>query len=333
MAKSSKKHNKGKHLSYEERFTIEKMLRKGATYTQIALVLERGVSTISEEVKKNGGRERYTAKKAHNRAYLRQYRKKRECNQVALNGPLARYVEKKIRDGWSPEVISQRLAREKRFPYASAKSIRKYIGRRHGLERFLFWNRVHKKSGPKRGHNIFLSDEGRKSITLRPETEGFGHWEGDFIVSKRSSWVLLVLVEKSTKYTQLRLLPHRENDSVNRAIFACIGTMAKSLTLDNDIAFRKWRHLEELIDADIFFCHPFASWEKGLVENTNRWIRQFVPKKSDLADWTQENIQVIEDWLNHTPKVSLNGMTPYERMMETKNDTCVSSLEVPLPVF
>ncbi len=175
MAKSSNTHNKAKHLSYEERFTIQKMLQKGATYTQIAMVLERGLSTISEEVKKNGGREKYDAHKAHNRAYFRQYRKKRECNQVALHGPLARYVEKKLRDGWSPEVIAWRLKKEKRFPYASAKSIRKYIGRRHGLERFLFWNRNNKKSGPRRGRNIFLSDEGRKSITERPETEGFGH--------------------------------------------------------------------------------------------------------------------------------------------------------------
>jgi IS30 family transposase len=330
MAKS---HNKTKHLSYEERFAIQKMLHTGATYTHISLVLERGVSTISEEVKKNGGKERYDANKAHNRAYWRQYRKKRDCNQVAMHGALARYVEKKLRDGWSPEVISQRLAREKRFPYASPKSIRKYIAKRHGLERFLFWNRVHKKSGPKRKGNIFLSDEGRKSIVLRPETTGFGHFEGDFIVSKASPSVLLVLIEKSTKYVHLRLLPNRENDAVNDVISSCVGTLAKSLTLDNDIAFRKWRQLETLIDTDVFFCHPFASWEKGLVENTNRWIRQFIPKKSNLADWTPEQIQTIEDWLNHTPKVSLRGMTPYEKMMEIKNDTCVSSLDVPLPTF
>ncbi len=152
-------------------------------------------------------------------------------------------------------------------------------------------------------------------------------------MSKASPWVLLVLIEKATKYTHLRLLENRDNDAVNDVISECVGTTANSLTLDNDIAFRKWRDLEKNLIGSIYFTHPFSSWEKGLVENTNRWIRQFIPKKSNMADWTPEQIQTIEDWLNHTPKVGLNGMTPYERMMETKNDTYVSSLDVPLPVF
>src|SRR5688572_26831248 len=126
--------NKKNHLSEKERFCIEKMLGVGASFGEIARTLGRGVSTISEEVERNGGRKRYDARKAHHRAYLRQYRKKRECNGVALNGPLSRYVEKCLALGWSPETISARIRAEKRHPYASPKSIRKFIASRSSLE-------------------------------------------------------------------------------------------------------------------------------------------------------------------------------------------------------
>lgn len=327
--------NKKKHLVKEERFCIEKMLESGASFSHIARTLGRGVSTISEEVKENGGRARYRAKRAETRAYFKQYRKKRECNAVAMNGHILRFVEKKLAQGWSPEAIAVRLKRQSGIGYASSKSIRKYIERRSGLERFLFWNRNHHKGGPKR-HDVLFNDPERKFIEKRTCMAFFeyGHWEGDFIVSKHSSSVLLVLVEKWSKVKRFMILPNRNNGAVNAAIALSLsGYTVKTLTLDNDIAFRKWRELEVMLGAPVYFCHPYHSWEKGLVENTNRWLRVFVPKRADLSEYTKEEIQMIEDWFNHLPSPSLHGATPYEKMMECEYQKVVVSLEVNFPNF
>jgi IS30 family transposase len=109
------------------------------------------------------------------------------------------------------------------------------------------------------------------------------------------------------------------------------GFTVKTLTLDNDIAFTKWRQLEALLETGIYFCRPYHSWEKGLVENTNRWIRQFVAKKSDLALYSKEYIAWVENWLNHSPRQCLSGRTAYEMMMEKEYQKFVSSLEINLP--
>src|ERR1019366_1131955 len=128
MAKNLK--NKKKHLTDEERFCIEKMLHnpnRKIPLHEIASTLTRGLSTICEEVNNNGGRDAYTAEQAIRRAYWKQYRKKRNCNKVAMDGHLTRFVEKKLESGWSPESIACRLKTQSGLVYASKKSIRKFI--------------------------------------------------------------------------------------------------------------------------------------------------------------------------------------------------------------
>lgn len=328
--------NKKKHLQKEERFCIEKMLWIGKSFSEIAKVLGRGLSTISEEVNENGGRENYNARIAHHRAYLKQYWKKKNCNKVAMDSHLSKFVEKKLSLGWSPETISSRLEIQSGLPYASRKSIRKFIGRRHGLERYLFWNRNNMKSGRKRKKDKYLNDPDRKFIDLRLNSAlyDYGHWEGDFIVSKDNSFVLLVLVERYSKKVLLKILPNRKNLLVNEAmVFLLKNQTVNSLTLDNDIAFLKWKHLEEKLNTKIYFCHPYHSWEKGLVENTNRWIRQFIPKKTNLQLISTEQLKAIEDWFNHTPRQCLDGRTPYEISFQKEYGMMVESLEINLPTL
>lgn len=328
------KANKKKHLSFEERFCIKKMLEAGKSFGEISRVTGRGLSTISEEVNANGGRERYDPRKAATRAYLKQYRKKRECNKVALDGPLTRFVEKSLNKGLSPEATSARIKKEKKYQYTSPKSIRKFVDKRPSLERFLFWNRNDMKSGRKRKNNIFLSDPDRKFIEFRPLEANFeyGHWEGDFIVSKYNSSVLLVLVEKYTKTILLDILPNRNNDIVNARIISLFKNhQPKILTFDNDIAFAKWKQLEKTLDTKIYFTHPYHSWEKGLVENTNRWLREFIKKSSDISKYSKYYIDWVEAWFNHKPRECLNGYTPYEKMMQMEFQKEVESLEVNLP--
>jgi IS30 family transposase len=328
--------NKKKHLQKDERFCIEKMLRQGRSFSEIARTLDRGLSTISEEVNENGGRKKYNAEQAHHRAYLKQYWKKRNCNKVAMNGHLSRFVEKSLSKGWSPETISMRLEVQSGLPYASRKSIRKFIEKRAGLERYLFWHRNNMKSGRKRNKDKYLHDPDRKWIDLRPYSAlyEYGHWEGDFIVSKHNSSVLLVLVEKYSKKVLLKILPNRKNYLVNETIVSFLKNQTvKSLTLDNDIAFLNWKKLEKSLKTEIYFCHPYHSWEKGLVENTNRWIRQFIPKKTNLQLISKEELKAIEDWFNHTPKQCLDGKTAYEVFFQKEYGMMVESLEINLPTL
>lgn len=329
--------NKKSHLRKEERFCIEKMLEQDKSFSEIARVLGRGLSTISEEVNENGGRRKYNAQKAEHRAYLKQYRKKRDCNRVAMNGDLLRFVERRLEQGWSPETIRDRIEEKGGVPYVSAKSIRKYIKKRSGLERFLFWGRNNMKSGRKRCKDSYVQDTERKWIDTRPWQAFFayGHWEADFIVSKHNSNVLLVLVEKWSKTIVLQVLPNRTTAVIHEALREMLrGHIVFSLTIDNDIGFVKWKELETVLPTQIYFCHPFHSWEKGLVENTNRWIREFIPKKADIALYSKEYIQEIENWFNHTPRQCLNGNTPYEIMMRKEKGEIISSVtEFNLPIL
>jgi IS30 family transposase len=334
MAKNLK--NKKKHLEKEERFCIEKMLRKDKSLGEISRTLGRGLSTISEEVNGNGGRDNYQAEKAHHRAYMKQYRKKRNCNKVAMDSHLSKFVEKKLSCGWSPETISDRLKIQSGLKYASRKSIRKFIDRRPGLERYLFWERNNMKTGRKKKKDSYLNDPDRKWIDTRPYMAllEYGHWEMDFIVSKHNSSVLLVLVERYSKKLLLRVLPNRNNDLVNQNIKELLfGYLVKTITTDNDIAFGKWKKLEAMLQAEIYFCHPFHSWEKGLVENTNRWIRQFIKKKTNLQLVSIEELKAIEDWFNHTPRQCLEGRTAYEVSTQKEYGIMVESLEINLPTL
>lgn len=326
--------NKKKHLSKEERFCIEKMLGVGASFASIGRTLGRGKSTVSEEVNEYGGREKYKAETAIKKANLKQYRKKRNCNKVALDGHLTRFVEKKLENGWSPGNISARLEIQSGLQYASEKSIRKFIKRRSGLERYLFWYRNNHKGGPKRKNDIYLTDPERKFIENRSIWAEFeyGHWEIDFIVSKFNSWVLLVCVEKWSKYIKLALLPNRNNDLVNKTITDLLsGYRVNTLTTDNDIGLSKWRDLEAKLQTQIYFCHPYHSWEKGLVENSNRWIREFIPKKTDLGSISLDFLNQIEMYFNNKPRECLHGLTSHEIMMKNECGKIVESLEVNFP--
>jgi transposase, IS30 family len=332
MAKNIK--NKKKHLSDEERFCIEKMLRVHKSFADIGRTLGRGKSTISMEVKANGGKKKYKAKQAVRRAYWKQYRKKRNCNKVALDGHLTKFVEKKLEAGWSPGGISARLEIQSGLQYVSEKSIRKFIKKRSGLERHLFWNRNNHKSGKKRGNKIFLTDPNRKFIEERPLSAlyAYGHWEMDFIVSKCNSWVLLVCIEKFSKYLKLALLPNRNNNLVNQTLVSMFGdSIPLSITTDNDIAFVKWSELEMMLNTQIYFCHPYHSWEKGLIENSNKWIREFIPKKTDLKSISPEFLSGIEMYFNHKARECLGGRTAFEVMMENEYGILVESLEVNFP--
>ena len=339
--KKEKISNKRSHITEDDRKIIEKMLKAKHSQKEIARTLERGKSTISEEIKKGRCPDGvYRAEKANTRAYFRQYYKKYGCLILSLDSKLQKFVIKRLEKGISPEDISEELSNEKNdFKYISAKAIRKFIHkRRPNLEQYLFWNRNNKKGGPKKKKGKYLGDPDRKFVEKRDEdfkqfNLEYGHWEGDFIVSKHNSFVLLVLVERYSKYTIIDVLPNRKNVFVNEHISSLLkGFKVKTLTLDNDIAFQDWKSLEQQLDCNIYFTHPYHSWEKGLVENTNRWIREFVPKRTDIKKITKEKIQNIQNWMNNKPRKVLEGFTAFEIMYFEEKNVRISSIVPDFPV-
>jgi len=297
--------NKGNHLKKEERFCIEKMKKAGFSSEEIARTIGRGKSTIDAELRKNGGIAKYDYEVAHHRAYLKQYRKKRTCMKVAMNIGIRQQVEHYLFEyGWSPESISAELELKHRL-YVSAKAIYKYI-RKRCLDYLLARYRARK--GQKRfmsglTERMFITDR-------RCVREGYGHWEGDFMVCPQNTSVLLVLTERITKETKVAYLSDRNNDRVNQTITALLfdRTIA-SLTLDNDIAFNKHKILATMITAPIYFTRPYRSTDKALVENTNRWIRRFIPKKTNLATMNPVLIKKALQWLNERPRECLGWMS------------------------
>ncbi len=308
-----KKGTKYKQLSYEERVKIETLNSNGKSIRSIAKMLQRSPNTIALELREKTVGGSYLSKKAQHKTYWRRYRSKRNCMKVALNRELGGLVTEKLVLGWSPERIA---GRAKRINLSvSKKAIYKFVHSRC-LEQYLFWSRVKKKRCPKRGLMSSPKDPSKKGLALRPSTLGSGHMELDFIVSRQSAATLLVLVDRYTRYTLIRKLKHK----THRAVLGALRKIRqhypmKTITTDNDIVFRKWLDLEMAVSVPFFFTQPYHSWEKGLVENTNRWVRTFVPKKKDLATVSDDELRSVELFLNETPRQCLGYMTAKEVLL------------------
>ena len=305
------------HLSFEERFVIEKLYCAGSAIRRIAESLSRSVNTISREIKKNSVKGIYCAEKAKQKTSMRRWRAKRQCLKVSMNSFLCVFVEDKLEKKWSPKQISGHLKKELGI-ICSSKAIYKFAESR-GLDHLLFWGWNNHKGGWKRGRWKTAHD-GRKYIDERPNKNESGHFEVDFIVSRDSKWVLLVVVDRFTKRTWVIKLPNRKRNTIRAALSGLFsGVTVKSITTDNDIAFTCWTELEIMLNTHIYFTHPYHSWEKGLVENTNRWIRCFVPKRRDIGTVTQEELDEIHFFLNDRPREVLNFKTPtvyyYEQLV------------------
>lgn len=321
-----KNNNSSYHqLSLKERVSIEILLILKFSQREVSRFLKRRVSSISDEIKRNSTKGKYDAFKAHQKSKDRRKRnRKYQPLKIIRNKNLWRYIVDNLRQDWSPEIISGRLKNiENEKGRINKDSIYKFIHSPYGtnLEKYLK-NRKRSKNRQSRERRGRLLD--RKMIDQRPkiieERSRFGDWEADFIVSHKSSSVLLVLIERRSRYIILRKLDNRNNDLINLAIAEMLsGFPVLSLTLDNDIAFQRHKELELMIKAPVFFCHFYTSWEKGSVENVNKMIRKYIKKKSDINDYSNEFIKEIENKLNHRPRKILKFQTSFEYFIENVN--------------
>lgn len=320
------------HFSYEERVKIETLLGAGYKKRAIARMINRPKSSVVEEIRRNSVKGRYSAKKAHFKAYQRRWRAKWQVLKIAINDCLREYVEEKLQRFWSPEGIAGRLKYiETSLPYVGKDAIYTYVESVYGrnLEQFL-WYRG-KKRKPKAQRQTI---EGRTFIDERPKSVDsrrfFGDWEGDFIVSgKNGSGALLVLVERKSRYVVIFQLPDRKVATINFVLNQLLGAqlVVRSLTVDNDICFRFHEEMSRILGAPVYFCHPYHSWEKGAVEKMNQLIRRFIPKGTDISQVPKEKIIWIENILNRRPLKCLGFYTPAEVALTcAKLNTFVSNM-------
>jgi IS30 family transposase len=295
-----------RQLSFEERVQIELLNRSGVSIRGIGRLLGRSPNTISRELREKLVKGVYLPKKAYHKTYYRRYLSKRTCLKVARDPYLCWFVDTYIKQQWSPE----RMAGYLRFTgyQVSTKAIYRFVCAR-SLDGFLLLKsrrKKHTRHRPQWG-------DGRKYIEQCPPTVTSGHYEADFIVSAHNQVSLLVVVDKHTRRVWIKRIPNRKHAVVTRAFQKIFnGISVKSLTLDNDISFSHWQVLERELHTTIYFTHPYRSWEKGLVENTNRWIRLFVPKRSDIGLVSPAKIEQTLHYLNEIPRQCLEYRTTAE---------------------
>ncbi len=320
--KTPKKEKQRHHILKTERLEIAILLSKQYSLRNIAKVLGKSVSSISDEIKYNSVKGIYDPKKAQHKAYVKRKYSKYQGMKIEEDGNLRNYVEENIRDDWSPEQIAGRLKYvEVNLKYAGKGAIYKFIYSPYGrnIEQFL-----RRKGKKKKGKKEKVGQlKNRLFIEQRPaviDQKGrYSDWEGDFIVSgKNGQGALLVLRERKAQYAALRRIMSRSPIAVNQYIQEITGGFAcfNSLTLDNDISFRRHEELSKSLGVPIYFCHPYHAWEKGGVENTNGLIRQYIPKGCDISKYDDEAIKKIETKLNTRPRKSLRFKTPLEVMRE-----------------
>ena len=229
--------------------------------------------------------------------------------------PLLRtFVEDHLLDGQSPENIAGRLKRHKQS-FVSKDSIYRFIkspyGRNIEVARLRLKSKGRRKKHPQLTDRTFIEER-----PLRAEQRTrIGDAEADFIVSGKSGrGILLVMTDRKIRVSFLEKISRVSIENVHRTFERIQDRFPemKTLTTDNDILFRKHRELAKRLHVKIFFCHPYHSWEKGSVENTNKHIRKEIPKGSDLSRYSKEFIHSMERKLNRRFMKCLNHATPQE---------------------
>lgn len=320
--------NRYKQVTKTERQEISILKRNGHTVDEISAELGRDRSTIYRELRRNAVNNEYDGKKAHHKAYVRRKYAKYQAMCIVKDMKLREYIETKLlEDDWSPEQIAGRLAQGIGLEPVSTPTIYKYIRSVYGRQ--LEYELQLAKQKRTKKHQLKVSQlEGRVFIDKRPEAANdrsqYGHWEGDFIVSGKAygNVSLLVLHERVSRYTLIARIEARTVQNVEEILLECLPVLGplKSLTLDNDIAFRRHDELSELINAPVFFCQPYHSWEKGGVENVNRLIRRYVPKGCDISKYSQREIWDIQHLINGMPRKILGYRTAREVYLENQQE-------------
>jgi len=322
-------------LSLTEREEISIGLAIGLSIRAIATKLNRAPSSISREVGRNGGREHYRATSAEARA-LDDARRPKQC-KLATNSRLRRLVAKKLKLNWSPEQIAGWLKREHshdeaiqvshetiyRSLFVQARGVLKKGLTAHLRSRRTIRRSKHATSkGDARGQIVDAVSIRERPASVEDRAIP-GHWEGDLISGSSSSYIA-TLVERHSRFLILVKVANKSTDTVVAALVKQVSALPaglfKSLTWDRGHELSAHRQFTVATDIDVYFCDPQSPWQRGSNENTNRLLRQYFPKRTDLSIHTQIKLDVVARQMNERPRKTLGFESPAERF-----ETCFSA--------
>ena len=308
------------HLTLEEREVVAQMRSSGRSQAEIARRLGRAESTVSRELRRNRSRNGYWPVAAQKKADSRQSRRPRSPK---LQSPeMRRYVQQRLRQYWSPDEIAGRLRLD--FPrdrsrQVSHQTIYAWIWAQEAAGKH--WRRYLRSTGWIRPDR---QNRGRMpactSIKRRPAVvdrrSRCGDWEGDTVVGANRRGGAVSLVERKSRYLLLGRVGDLKAATVRRSAAELYRTtppaLRKTLTLDNGKEFAEHRQLEAEASLKVYFAEPYCAWQRGTNENTNRLIRQFFPKGTNLASVPKHRFTKVQQLLNNRPRKCLGYRTPLE---------------------
>ena len=316
------------HLSPSERDQIAELKAQGFGPTAISRAIGRDKSTVSRELRRNSHQDG-----AYRPVYAEgSYRFRRQRQAILEEDTvLKRFVLDRLAEGWTPEQISGWLRRGIEiglqaistetiyaFIFRAAQKVEKlwrYLARRKACR-----GRRARRSKDKITDKIHISQRS-KAANERAEP---GHWEADLVICKRNR-PLLVLHERKTRLTVMTRLASKSAAETVTAIIDILARLdpklRRTMTFDNGGEFARHAMLKEAFKMSTYFCDAYASWQKGGIENANGRIRRWFPRKTDLDDLTDEDIQDVAMTLNLTPRKCLGFKTPAEAFLNALGKT------------
>ena len=324
-------------LTLSEREEISRGIVARRSIRSMASLLGRSPSTVSREVCRNGGYDRYRAAVADEQAWVRARRPKR-C-KLANSPWLRRAVARKLKLNWSPEQIAGWLKRvhprEETYQVSHETIYRSLFVQTRGVLKKELLGHLRSKRTIRRSKQATQkgSDHGqiKDMISIRERPASVedravpGHWEGDLLSGSKNSHIA-TLVERHTRYVMLAKVANKETNTVVSALIKQAkklpGELYKSLTWDRGKERADHRRFSLATDIDVYFCDPQSPWQRGSNENTNGLLRQYFPKGTDLSVYSQADLNKVARQLNERPRKTLEFETPAERF-----NACVASTD------
>lgn len=309
-------------LTEHDRIEIYALLQAGKSQRQMAAILGVAPSTVCRELARHAGPRGYHPTRAHRRArYFRRTARK----AVKMTPSTITYIESQLRTEHSPEQVAERMKRDptRPGPTVSHERIYQHIWRDKAaggqLYKHLRIARKHRYRKRRNGRDLRGAIKNRVGIEKRPEIvdrkRRIGDWEGDTIIGSHQKGALVSLVDRKSKLTLVGKVHRRTAEAVEQAIIRLMQDLPRrmhTLTVDNGKEFASHETIAQRLQIGVYFADPYSAWQRGLNENTNGLIRQYVPKGSDIRNLNEQQIEHIMVRLNNRPRKSLGFLTPNE---------------------
>jgi len=306
------------HLTQAQRYKLEALLKAGVKKTLIAIQLGIDRSTLYRELKRNkkkrGG---YNGTFAQE---LSDERKERFSTQRKMNAIIEKFIKEKItQEQWSPEQIKG-YCDANGIEMVSHERIYQFIWEDKQLGGTLY---SHLRTGSKKYRKRYGSGKAsrgivnRVSIELRPKIVDdrlrFGDWEIDTIIGKNHKGAIVVIVERKSGFFLMKKLKGKDAAELAKAVIRLLAPFKSkvfTITSDNGLEFAEHEEMAKKLEAKFYFAHPYSSWERGLSENTNKLVRQYIPKKTSFESITDLEINKITMKINKRPRKKLGFKNP-----------------------